>query len=37
MTNLNPVLVAIIAIAVIHAGVILTLIMRSKEENNIVE
>jgi hypothetical protein len=37
MTNINPVIVVIAAIAVIHAGVVLTLIKRSKNENNIVE
>jgi len=37
MTNINPVLVAIITIAVIHASVIMMLIKTSKEENNIVE
>ena len=37
MTNINPVLVAIITIAVIHTGVIMMLIKTSKEENNIAE
>jgi len=37
MTNISPVLVAIITIAVIHASVIMMLIKTSKEENNIVE
>jgi hypothetical protein len=37
MTNINPVLVDIITIAVILACVIMMLIKTSKEENNIVE
>jgi hypothetical protein len=37
MTTINPIVVVIAAIAVIHAGVVLTLIKRSKNENNIVE
>ena len=37
MTNINQVVVAIAAIIVIHAGVVLTLIKRAKNDNNIVE